>query len=548
MRASVALPSATSAGDAWARVASFAVRRRWWFVGAAIVVQWAFLGWAVDARINHNGWLFADGDDGPWYWTTAWAQTSLHVPYTAIGAGWPYLLTPLAAIFGPNMADGLPAVIALNLLILGPLSVVCMYLVGDRLAGRLFGVWSALVWALLPTSALALYGTSHRTFLIDFFLPTGTGLNVLSDYPSMVCAIVCAYLVLRAVDSGRLEDGALAGIMLGFLVLMKPANGPLPIAAVILLGVTRRFRALIATVVAAIPAAIALSRWKELGHGSIPALSGGGGGAGGAVSHNAHTYLNIDFHKLIVNAHELREVFWSLRMLEFILVAGSIALIARTRWKGAFVVGWFLGFALVKGTAPYAGVYDTSVYRFLLPAWPAWALIVAGVVFLWPGSRRTPLEIAPPRPVSRWVVGAVALVFMLGPLIVIVGDSPAKPGAIVDENYVGAPLPVVDFGVETTRVGPHTVRFTWNSKRTSHAATAYAVFKDATDGCTIIDPSHPLCRFRMTLIGVTLKRTFTDTQAVTPRYYRIGLVKGSDVQVDNPSMLLMSKPVHVDPR
>ena len=37
-------------------------------------------------------------------------------------------------------------------------------------------------------------------------------------------------------DSNTLRDGLLCGILLGFLVLMKPANGPLPVAGVVVLG------------------------------------------------------------------------------------------------------------------------------------------------------------------------------------------------------------------------------------------------------------------------------------------------------------------------
>ena len=179
-----------------------------------------------------------------------------------------------------------------------------------------------------------------------------------------------------------------------FLVLLKPGNGPLPLAAVVALAVTLRFRALLGTVVAALPAAVALSIWKKTGTGQVPVLSGsggggggsvaggGGGGAPGAVAHNSHKYLNIDFHHLSVNVHALGQTFWSVRLLEFLLLAGAFGLIARARWKGAFVVGWFVAFALIKGTVSYANVYDTSLYRFLLPAWPAWTLIVAGAVFL----------------------------------------------------------------------------------------------------------------------------------------------------------------------
>jgi hypothetical protein len=565
MRASVALPSTGSLVEQSrtriARGASLAERRRWWIVALCALVQSAFVAYQAHAHVVHNGWLFQNGDDGPWYWTTAWAMTSLHTPYAAVGPGWPYLLTPLAAIFGPNMANGLPAVIALNLLVLAPAAVVGMYLVGERIAGRLFGVWTAALWTLMPALGVALYDSRHRTFLVDFFLPTGLGLNALSDYAAMVCAIFCAYLVLRAVDANRLQDGLLAGILLGFLVLIKPANGPLPVAAVVLLGVTLRFRALAGTIVAAIPAAIALVIWKRTGTGVVPAFSGGGGGGGGgggatSAAHNAHKYLNIDFQHIAVGLHDLKEVFWSFRLLEFLLIAGSIGLITRARWKGVFVVAWFVGFALVKGGVSYSNVYDTSLYRFLLPAWPAWSLIVAGVILCWPSglaaraARRT-AELTRARELRApgWpVVIAAAAVFAVAPFLLIAALSPAKPGAIIDENFVGAPIPVVDFGLAAHQTGPHSMRLSWQGRTTPRAKTTYAIFKAADDGCGQLDPAHPLCRFKMQLIGTSHSTAFMDTQAVTHRLYRVGLVAGSTVQVDNPSLLLMSKTIGFTPR
>jgi len=546
-------------GASWLRRAAvLADRRRWWIVALCIAGQWAFLGHEVRGAVSHNGWLFADGDDGPWYWTTAWAQTTLHVPITAVGAGWPYLLTPLAAIFGPNMADGLPSVVALNVLVLGPASVVGMFLLAERIGGRLFAVWTAVLWTLMPLLAISLYSSTHRTYITDFFLPTGTGLNALADYPSTVFAIFCAYLVLRALDSNSLRDGLLCGVLLGFLALMKPANGPLPLAAVVVLAVMFRFRALAGTVVAAVPAAFALWIWKGLGTGTVPVLAGGGGSGGGAstVANNVHKYVNIDFQHLAQNLHDLREVFWSLRLLEFLLVAGAVGLIARARWKGIFVVGWFVAFALIKGTVSYSNVYDASLYRFLLPAWPAWTLIVAGVVFCWPvgtavRARQRALDLAragASRVVDRRIVAGAALVLALGPLLVIVADSPAKPGAIIDENYTGAPVPVADFGIHVHQTGAHSVRFTWNAIGTKRAATTYVIFKDATNGCGPMDPVHPLCRFKMQFIGSTHSTEFVDAQAVTRRFYRVGLAIGATIQVDYQSFLLMSKPVAFAPR
>ena len=533
------------------------VERRWYAVGALVLVQWLVLWHEALHRVQHNGWLYQNGDDGPWYWTSAWTLSSLHLPYTSVGPGWPLVLSPFAAIFGPVMTDGLPAVIALNMLVLAPAAVVGMYLLGERIAGRVFGLWAAALWVVLPVVGVALHRATHRETIVDFFLPTGRGFNALSDFPSAVCAIYAGWLVLRAYDSDRLLDGALAGLVVGYLVLLKPANGPLAAAAVLLLLVTWRLRALAATCVAAVPAAIALAIWKKSGTGSVPALSGGGGGGGKkgggstpAVVDNAHRYINIDFHHLAANAHALREIFWSLRVLEFLLVAGTVGLLLRARWRGAFVVAWFALFGLIKGSAPYSNVYDTSLYRFLLPAWPAWVLIVGGVVFCWPtgaaarvrAAAETRARAAATVPVRRELVAGAAVLLAAVPLCTIAAASPAAPGKVVDQNYVGSPVAAVDFGLKDTRTDDHTIRLTWRP-RTTHASTTYVVFKAGDQGCVFA--TRTLCRFKMQYIGQTRTPAFVDDQATSHRFYRIGLAIGTRAQRDNPALLLVSTPLEV---
>ena len=553
MRASgIALPTTadlTAAGLKWARrAATIAERRRWWIVAACVVGTWLWTWQEALHDIPHNGWLYSSGDDGSWYWTTAWTQSSLHVPVTAIGVGWPYLLTPFAAIFGPNMADGMPAVIALDVLVLAPAAVVGMYLLGSRLAGRLFGVWSAVLWTVLPPLALHLTVPRHRPVILDF-LPTALGLNALSDFPSAVCAIYCAWLTLRAYDSRRIHDGGLAGIALGFLVLIKPANAPLAVAAVALLVVGFRWRAVAATIAAAIPAAVTLSLWKQEGRGVVPALSnqqGSGATSSNPVAavNNAQTYVNINLHHLASNAHAIDETFWSLRALEFVLLAGSFGLLRRARLRGALIVAWLVAFVLIKGTVSYSNVYDTTFYRFLLPAWPAWVLIAAGVVFCWPGGGATRPDVRPVAPPGRWSLAAVGILFAALPLALVLADSPAPLDQIVQQNAVGAPIAAVDFGLTARQTGPHTVLLRWRPQGTRRATTGYVLYKARTNGCTLDGPST--CELRMLVIGTPTSTSFVDTQALPHADYRIGLVpEQPPVQPDNPPLILVSTPVSI---
>ena len=580
MRSST-LPAAAAATDSLvgflARGAATVERRRWWIVGLCVVGQWAVVG-ALSQQAQHNGWIYQHGDDGPWYWTSAWALTTLHIPYSAVSLGWPYLLTPFAAIFGPDMAQGLPAVVAFNQLVLAPACVVGMYLIGERVAGRLFGVWTAFLWVALPVISLLLYASHARHVVVDSFIPTATGLNAVSDFPSTACAIASGLLLLRAGESNHWRDAALCGVVLGFLMLVKPSNAPMLLVAAGALLAARRLRGLLVAAAAAVPSVLALAIWKRTGRTDAFVSAPAGGGQPhpgpapppGTAAHRhglfAHVtdiwnrflhlpqhYVAFDAHRVGQNISTLREMFWSFRLLEFLLVAGAIGLVARGRWRGAVVVGWFLAYALIKGTISYASVSDTSLYRFLLPAWPAWVLLVAGVVFCWPigpdrrtrqrrvDERRSAVLSAP----SPRVVVAAAVVLGVGPLALVAAASPVEPGTTAQMAYVGAPVAVVDFGLRA-RPGPdpHSVILTWNPLRTGRASYIYRVFRGPPPDCEVRSNGAPTCLFNLPLISATQTHTVEDLGARGRVIYRVALAAGPRNDPNSVSdLLLLSKPL-----
>ena len=78
----------------------------------------------------------------------------------------------------------------------------------------------------------------------------------------------------------------------------------------------------------------------------------------------------------------------------------------------------------------------------MMPAYPAFVLLLAGLVFLVPGPRRAPLAPpGPPGPDARRrrlaLVGAAAAVFALYPLALVAAASPAhgpNPRAYIVEG------------------------------------------------------------------------------------------------------------------
>lgn len=528
-----------------------AVERRIVVLAALVALYWAVVADEALRSAQHNGWLYYHGGDAGWYWSTAYTLTHLRVPPTFVGLGWSYLMIPFAAVGGPDMANGLPGVVVFDVVVLGAASVIGMYLIGMRLAGRLFGLWAAAVWVLGPVLATALYNAHNRPGLLTYFMPTGRGLNALSDYPSMVFAIFAAYFVLRAIESGMLLDGVLAGVLTGFVVEIKPSNGVFAVAAALGLMLARRARALAAAAAGIAPALVALTVWKHTGLGTIPLFAAGevreaAGPVVGATL-DASKYVTLDWNHLSRNIRFLQEVFWSVRILEFVLAAGTLALVWWARSKGAFVVAWFLLYAILKGAFLYANVEDASVYRFVEPAFPAWYLLAAGLVLLWPRGRRPRAPLPPLRAIPVAVTVAIVVVLALLPLAVASAARQIRPDTVAMDKAYGSVTPVVDdFRPRARVVKRGVVRIAWEPVTTPYASFAYKVFKGRNDGCTTQEQGAPMCSFGMDVLRSTQLTAYDDPHARGRLVYRVALVATWRVDPNAQDILLLSKPVTVD--
>jgi hypothetical protein len=431
----------------------------------------------------------------------------------------------------------------------------------------------------LPSVGVLLYAGHARWVVTDAFLPTALGLNALSDFPSEVCTSFAAYLVLRTLDTGDVRDGALTGIVLGFLLLLKPSDAALVVLAAVFLLAARKLRPLAAAGAAILPSLVALAAWKQRGRGLLfapatsgaPHPSGGGSGPSGNTGHNGlfghldnaihrlldapGTYLSFDWHHLNQNVQALQEVFWSVRLLEFLLIAGVIALLVRGRSRGLFVVTWFLAIALTKGASSFASVFDTSLYRYLLPAWPAWVLIVASVVFLWPRgttsrARATSRTIVAewPAPPRRSLLIASLVVLGVMPMALALGAT-RTPNVTIAQVNTGSLVPIVDLGLTAKQTGPHTVQLEWHRTKTRNASAVYRVFSGPTDGCVVTTDGTPRCHFHMPNMSWTSAVTAESHAPLGRVFYRVAVAAGWRFDPNSQGdLLLLSRPVTVTVR
>ena len=106
----------------------------------------------------------------------------------------------------------------------------------------------------------------------------------------------------------------------------------------------------------------------------------------------------------------VREFFWSNRILQWLPVAGTVGVMRAYR-PAAVLAGAWVATATIVGVAAPSPFGEGRFFVALIPAWPAYAVLVAGIPALVPTllGRLGPRAQGEPRvvPVSR--AGAAAL-------------------------------------------------------------------------------------------------------------------------------------------
>ncbi len=469
-----------------------------------LAVQWAALA-ALAVTIRHNGWVYYMGGDQLWHYTGAWLLAHRAIAPAFVGVGWTTLLAPVARFAGPDLVSALPAIILFNAIVLVPLALVCVYGIAERIGGRLFGYWAAVLWIALPYAAIPYALAGYHQKYTELTLPQVLGLGAMSDFPSVVALLVGAYLCLRAVDGGHWLWPAGGGFAVAYALAVKPSNAVFLVApAVLFLGFRRR--AAVPFVAGLVPPLAVLGLWKVRGFGHVPAFARSAPGqrvalgAGDFVKPLQKYTKNDSWTQLHNNLLQLREHLWSDRVLEFLAIAGIVALLIRSRRAGLFVGAWFVTFLLLKGTYVNARVDDGGFWRLLLPAFPAFVLLVAAVPLLLPGVRLRPVAPRPLRIPRRALVGGLAgilTLLVLFPLALIAAAKPVRRPN-VSALQVNSTLVPVSAGIDLRATQrPGGVLLTWRADRPSPGKVFYRVFRTQGAGgavCVVVVGAADECR------------------------------------------------------
>ena len=544
----------------------------WAVLVPMVVLQWLTLVVFV-LVVRRNGWLFYQGGDQTFFYTDSWVISHGHIPESEIGYGWSFLLAPIARFFGASYISALPAIVLAQTLVLLPVALFCVYGIAARIGGRLLGYFAALVWVLAPFASIPLWDQRYHAKYIEQFLPQAFGMTGLGDFPSMVFVLVAAYFCIRALDTHELLDAAVAGLFAGFAIGIKPANALFLAGPFLAFAAARRIRQGGAFALALLPALVALALWKDKGLGHLPfltpapkALAAGAGAVEGTalpLGLVVSRYLHFDWWRLNHNYLELREFFWSVRLLQWLPLAGFLAAARRSWPKALLLGGWLAAFVLVKGSSEQASIESGILLRLFLPGFPPVLIFAALIPLLIPTVGPRLWERFPVRdvrlPGRRELAIAGGLVLGLAPVLVFAAFKPlhgTKEAKYFDESVI---VPVDDhFTVHVGRGGGGEL-VAWNPPASSPARVFYRVYRvrpvvQAPDPTlppgrrgirclpSGLAPGASDCRLEMQFLGTTRTHSFVDKPPAGPWIYRIGLTANWRDDESAGDVMLLSGP------
>jgi hypothetical protein len=498
-----------------------------------VPVQW-LATLLLATSVHHNGWVWYQGGDQMWYTTTGWLLGHAHLPPTNIGYGWAMVQLPVTWFTGATYVAALPVVVLFNVFVLGPIALACIYSIARRIAGATLGAWTAVLWIVLPFLAIPLFVQRYHDRWVDQYLPQAFGLTGLADYPSMVALLVSAALILRSLDRRDMTEAVMAGLVTGFAIGIKPANALFLTGVALAYLFARRLRLATGFGLALVPALVTLLIWKQRGLGTLPVFSleevrAAAGSTVVATESWFDRYVPLDWDVFRNNMAQLREFFWSVRLLQWIPIAGTIAIARRSLPAAGLVGGSFFAFVLVKGSSPVATVESGSFFRLLMPAWPAFLLCFALLPLLVPGvprriSRRTEAIARGRERRPDWRrIGAAAAVLGAIPIVVVVIARPLTgPELAVVQDEILTPVQG-SVGLTARREGI-AQRLTWSS-RDWGPEVFYRVYRTLGDGpdTTCSRGGATSCRLEMILLETTRSTSYVDGSPPPGVVYRIGV-------------------------
>jgi hypothetical protein len=242
-----------------------------------------------------------------------------------------------------------------------PVALFCLYRIASALGGRWLGLLSAAVWVVVPFAMIRLFDPRYRVTYENRIVPRALGLTESGEFPTMVVLLVACLFVLRALRDGR-PRALLGGLAAGAAAMIDAAGLLFVPAVLVALVAAGRRRLVVAFALGLLP-------------GIVVVLS----------RHTGDAIAFGSWHQLKQNGIFIREFFYSLRVLEYLPVAGFLAVGRRSIPAALLIGGWFATFLFIQGTS--SAVADYTFWRPMLPALPAYVLLASALPLLVPAPR-----------------------------------------------------------------------------------------------------------------------------------------------------------------
>jgi hypothetical protein len=359
----------------------------------------------------------------------------------------------------------------------------------------------------------------------------------------------------------------LAGTLAGVALASKPANALFLAGPALAFLLARRYDHAALFAVALGPALLALTIWKARGLGEVPLFALDevrvAAGADGPVVGSVTTWLDrtvdLDLDTWKDNMSQLREFTWSARVVQFLPLAGMLAVARRSVPAAGLLIGWLLGYVVVKGAASVATVESGSYWRLIMPALPAFVLLSAAIPLLVPtffermGERLAPVKAR--RVGLRTTVGVVAVTALVPPAVLLATPqlhltrSATPPpdflvtAITVDEIEVPVDASIVSLAV---RRAENANVLTWTDS-TTRARTFYRVYRASPSRgfsdmvCEIRGVDR--CGLRDETLVTTRDHRYVDPNPPADASYRIGVAANWLDDVTRGDVFAISPPV-----
>jgi hypothetical protein len=534
-----------------------------------VVVEWVAV-LAVALTVRHSGWIYYQGGDQLWYYTLGWLLGHGEIGQTPVGYGWPAFLAPISSAAGPNLVSALPAVVLLDVLVLTPIAMLALYGIAARIGGRLFGYWALLLWVVVPFIGIRYTNPGYHQKYTELLLPQAFGLTAMADFPAMVAVLVSVYFCARDVfdERPRLVDSMAAGVAAGAAIAIKPSAVVFLLGPLAVYAYRRRFSSVGIFILTMAPAVLALAVWKQRGLGHLPILGSAGVpqptaaghgvmGTVGGIDLGRYT-TSLDWAHFRSNLDLIREHFWSARVIEWLVAAGLIGLARRSLGALLLVGGWFAAFAVVKGSYSAASIEDGSLFRMMMPAYPAFVLLLAGLPLLLPHGPARLLAFRqafpPARRRLRLVgVGAGVAISAVVPLAAFAAASASGRADAAPISVGTMPVPAnIDVGLDAATNG-RSVRLDWRQQRGAGGPVFYRMWRGPASGgdgftCQTPQVGGRSCVVTLPEVGVTRASTFLDRPGPGRWVYRVAVAAN---WLDDPArgdVYFVSRPVTVTVR